>query len=175
MYFRQDVSIERLRDLLEYNPETGALTWRERTIIKRTDKQINGRHAGKPAGYIARNGYHSVGVDGRDMAAHRIIHAIVTGSYPDGEIDHRNGIKSDNRWCNLRIATHAQNSTHRGPAANNTSGARGVSWRRDIQKWRVYLRTDGRWISGGFFDDFEQAKARYWEMAYEMRGEFAGF
>jgi len=39
----------------------------------------------------------------------------------------------------------------------------------------VYLRANGAWVSGGFFADFEQAKAQYWKMAYELRGEFAGF
>lgn len=175
MFFRQDVSIDRLRDLLIYDPETGVLTWRKRTEIKKSDKQMNGKFAGKPAGYVSADGYHVVGVDGFDIMAHRVIYAIVTGDWPEGEIDHKNAIKSDNRWSNLRVATHGQNSTHRGTSKNNTSGQRGVSWRRDMAKWRVYLRADGQWISGGFFDDIELAKARYWELAHELRGEFAGF
>ncbi len=175
MFYRQDVSIDRLHSLLSYDPETGILTWRKRPEHNAMDKRLNSRYAGKIAGYIAHTGYHSVGIDGVDMLAHRVIYAMMTGDWPPDQIDHINGVKNDNRWANIRPATHGQNMCNRGTTRNNSSGQRGVSWRRDLQKWRVFLRQDGQWISGGNFLDFEDAKKAYWELAYELRGEYAGF
>ena len=154
MQFRREVSIERLRELLSYDSETGILTWRIRPIRpgKRDgamDKGLNRLFAGNPAGSRSARGYILIGIDGQDYLAHRVIFAWMTGAWPTGELDHRNGKKYDNRWCNIRPVTRAQNITNRGTPRNNTSGHRGVSWRKDIKKWRVYLICEGQWHAGG--------------------------
>jgi len=66
---------------------------------------------------------------------HRIIWLYVTSKFPPHEIDHINGIKNDNRWKNLRLATHKENTANRGAQANNTSGYKWVGKFRG--KWRA--------------------------------------
>lgn len=89
------------RALLAYDPETGALTWR-------VDRPPRAK-SGAAAGYDAGHGYRKVSIGGRRYYAHRIAVLLVTGDWPTGVVDHLNGLRSDNRWCNLRVVTQREN------------------------------------------------------------------
>src|SRR5262245_57095359 len=99
------VTRERLLELLEYDPETALLTW----------KQDRGGKAktGIVAGRLAANGYIDITIDSRRYKAHRLAWLYVHGEWPPEEIDHRDLDKANNRLANLRPASHQQNLYNR--------------------------------------------------------------
>jgi hypothetical protein len=150
------LTAERLRELLSYNPETGEFTWRV------------GQRAGKVAGSIkGRWGYILVKIDQRTYRTHRVAWLYVTGSWPVDQIDHINGVRNDNRFSNLREATHAQNSCNR--AARQRELPRGV-YRGD--RPGTYKAKINKIFLGSFATP-EEAHAAYAKAALEHHGEFA--
>ena len=92
--------------------------------------------------------------------------------------DHINGNGLDNRRCNLRVCTQAQNCQNRRPGKNNKMGLKGVSWMKSIQKWRAYIWKGGAYPRGrqihlGFFDNKIDAAKAYNQAAVDLFGEFA--
>lgn len=158
-------SQEVLRQLLDYDPETGALTWRERErSMFRTDRQFktwNARYAGAPAlGSVDAHGYLVGSVLGSSVKAHRVIAKLVSGVDPDC-IDHINGDRSDNRWSNLRGVSHEENGKNQARRRDVTSGATGVCWGAHVGKWMSYIwiggRAERKRVHLGLFDDFDAA------------------
>src|SRR5258707_7365907 len=94
------VTLARVRELLAYDPEAGTFTWKVR-LSKNT-------HVGDIAGCITSEGYGIIRINERGYLAHRLAWLITTGKWPP-EIDHKNGIKNDNRWMNLREAFGTMN------------------------------------------------------------------
>lgn len=85
----------------------------------------------------------------------------IYGEFPDGEIDHINGNKADNRICNLRCVDHFTNMKNYPLPRNNKSGIIGVSWYKALSKWEAKIQHDGKSIHLGYFDDLDDAaKAR---------------
>jgi hypothetical protein len=156
--------IQKLKSLLSYDPITGALSWR----VKR----------GKcyPGQVIAcRNGsgYIVVRVDNMLHRAHRIAWAIMTDEWPCGEIDHINRNRSDNRFCNLRIATRCQNMQNTRKPITNKSGVKGVSFDKKTKKWRSDIRADGKKFNLGRFNTIEEAKRAYNSAVQKLHGIFS--
>lgn len=87
--------------------------------------------------------------------------------------DHINGDGLDNRRVNLRQVTTEQNCANQRLAKNNTSGFKGVSWRKDISRWVAYIRADGARHHLGTFDTAEEAAGAYDAAALTAWGEFA--
>ncbi len=149
----QSPTLERVSELLAYDPGTGILTRR----VPR-----GGQRAGAVAGNPNSWGYLLVGIDGRQYSAHRIAWLLTHGSWPGGEIDHINGDRTDNRIANLREATVSENQQNqRGPQANNASGYLGVYWNKQRRQWRACIRVDGRTRHLGGHDTAEAAHAAY--------------
>lgn len=160
---RADLSLERLRGALHYDPESGAFTWASpRRKIR----------VGDEAGYVDRHKYRIIHLDGVDYAAHRLAWFYVHGEWPD-EIDHINGEAADNRLCNLRIATRSQNNGNTRLPSHNTSGYKGVSFYKQTNRWQAYIKKDGQRYHLGFFATAEEAAAAYDRAAVEFFGEFA--
>jgi hypothetical protein len=161
------ISPSYLHECFSYSPETGTLTWRARPrqhfATERAWKITNASVAGKPIRRVNSYGYSIVHlrVDGkeREWRAHRIIFAMQTGVWPVGEIDHKNRIKDDNRWINLRLATHAENQHNRDIQRNNTSGFSGVT--RNKGRWQARINADGKRRNLGRFDSAEDAHLAY--------------
>lgn len=86
--------------------------------------------------------------------------------------DHINGDKLDNRRSNLRVCTNGQNMMNRGRQSNNSSGFRGVCWHRQRNKWRAYIKRNGKQIALGLFDSKEAAAQAYKEAAQKLFKEF---
>ena len=161
------LSVEYIRKLLDYNPETGRLFWKFRTPDMFPDNSAygpewacrswNSRFAGKEAGYIDKEkGYLKITI-GRDTHyAHRLAWAIHYGRFPENDIDHKNGKKLENWIKNLRDVREAVNMQNQAKRRNNTSGVHGVYFQRG--KWHAAFRANGRKIYVGSFAEIEKAK-----------------
>lgn len=106
------------------------------------------------------SGYGQLSLGGTMVLAHRVAWQLINGPVPDGtELDHRPTCpKRCVRPDHLRPATRKQNEENRaGPQRNNTSGYRGVSWFKPVQKWRAYATHNGRQHSFGYYDTPEEA------------------
>lgn len=161
----QDLAIEHVRRLLEYKPETGEFFWKECFS--------NAAVAGKRAGSKGKNGYVSVQIMGRSYRAHRLVWFYVNGVWPTGEVDHANGVRSDNRIDNLRDATRSQNQANAARRKDNLSGYKGVRYHKATKKWMARIRHQHRSIYLGLFNSPEAASGAYKNAALEFHGEFA--
>jgi hypothetical protein len=109
------ITPQELHNLFDYNPETGNLVWKVFGARRRKPGDIAGCIAHSEKGRI------TVGIRGKLHRAHRIIWAMQTGEWPTNQIDHINENPSDNRWCNLRLATKSENMRNITLHKSNTS------------------------------------------------------
>ena len=155
----------RLRKILHYSKSTGLFRWRVRPS--------NRVHIGDVAGTMS-HGYVSIRIDGVAHHAHRLAHLYVIGRWPKFEIDHKNRKRSNNRWRNIREATHAQNGHNKSAQSNNVSGFKGV-WRRSncIARWSSMIKVRGKNIHLGMFGTPEAAHRAYVRAAKKHFKHFA--
>lgn len=147
-----ELSAERLRELLSYDADTGGFTW----LVNRG----SAAKVGGPAGRKVGGGYIQIGIDGRRYMAHRLAWLYVHGHWPDVEIDHISGEPEDNRIANLREATRSQNLQNlRRARADSRSGLLGVS--RAAGRWLAQIQTSGKKKYLGLFDTAESAHNAY--------------
>ena len=139
---------ERLKELLEYNPDTGFFHW-----LTNRGKAKKGDVAGRLTG----NGYTQIGIDGRVYLSARLAFLYMTGAMPEEFVDHINHIKADNRWDNLRPVTHVQNSRNVTLHNTSTSGVCGVTWKNKAKKWIAQGKFGGKYVYLGSFDHFHVA------------------
>lgn len=160
-----DVTAEKLRELLDYDPETGVFTWR---VVRRGSRGV-GSVAGvpNPAGYV------QIRIDGRLYYAHRLVWLWMFGEWPKAYVDHVNRDPADNRLKNLRAATNLQNQGNTKLQRNNTTGFRGVSWSRQRQKYTATLRANGKNQHLGVFRCPTAAHLAYCKAAKQHYGQFA--
>jgi len=158
------ITAERLRELLSYAPETGEFTW-----LRNRGAAI----AGGPAGVLNALGYRVIRIDRRLYLAHRLAWLYVHGSWPDSGIDHANCERADNRIANLRQSTQQQNVRNSRRRIDNSTGHKGVFWRKNRGKFVATLKSGGRTVWLGTFSDKRQAAAAYAAAAQSHFGEFA--
>lgn len=148
-----ELSAERLREILNYDPASGMFTWRVRM-------SPNSRHrVGDVAGVDAGRGYIRVGIGRRLFAAHRLAWLHVHGKWPTHQVDHINQDKSDNRLANLRVVDSFANCQNTGPNSRNKCGVKGVC--RIGDKWRAMIHHRGKNIYLGLFDSLDDAGRAY--------------
>jgi hypothetical protein len=155
---------ETLRQLLRYEPETGKLYWRERPEkmceTQRAALTWNARFANKEAFTTAHtDGYLSGCIFRRRYQAHRIIWALYFGEWPAGQIDHINGVRTDNRLANLRDVSQSDNQRNAARRRDNISGVTGVYWNKNERKWMAQINGDKRQIHLGYFTNIDDAVA----------------
>lgn len=164
-------SVETLRELFDYNPETGSLTWRERPATTWRMRGWNTRFAGQAAGSPNTNGYLQVPVAGRLLFVHRIAWKIVHGGEPPAEIDHINLNRADNRIANLRAACATMNKANRPVQRNSFTGIKGITLVKG-GRFRARVMLNRREYYVGTFDTAEKAKQARDAKAREIHGEF---
>lgn len=141
-----------LKAILSYDPETGIFI----RLISRNTRFKAGMVAGSPNTV----GYSHIQVNGVLYKSHRLAWLYMTGSMPKEFIDHINGVKGDNRFCNLREATRSENNRNVTKRANNKSGHKGVYWDKKESKWIAYARVDYKpHRIGAFYEITDAVKA----------------
>lgn len=125
------------------------------------------------AGCKHHDGYIVIGLDYALWLAHRLAWLYMTGSFPSGLLDHKNGDRSDNRWSNIREASRAQNSQNTRRKRGHSCGYKGVSRSNKCKRFRAVITVDGKQIRLGNFATPEQANKAYAEAARQHFGEFA--
>lgn len=156
------ITPEDLRKLVHYDPETGELQWRERSLewfkSRRSCKVWNKRYSWKPCFNVpGSDGYGHGRVMGNNLLGHRVAWAVHFGKWPDGQIDHINGDRIDNRLCNLRVVEPGANSRNRKRTVLNTSGVAGVHFNKKQQVWIATINHNGRPVHLGCFKHFPDA------------------
>lgn len=159
-----ELTRDRLKELLHYDPYTGRLTW----LVDRKGPARAGCEAGCDNG----QGYRRIYVDGKPYKGHRLAWFYMTGQWPR-EVDHINGDRSDNSWANLREVTRSQNKMNFSVYRSNSSGYPGVSYYRRTGKWKAQIQKAGQKTFLGYHDTPEQAAAAYERAANELFGEYA--
>ena len=156
------LTVDEVRDLLDYNPVTGEFVWKI-TLSNRAP-------AGSVAGNVTEIGYRHIKLNGRTIRACRLAWFHYYGEIGGMEIDHINGDRADDRIANLRLCTRSQNLANRRKQSNNSSGYKGVS--KSLGKWRATIRAGGRNIHLGTFECPRLAHQAYLEAARKYYGEF---
>jgi len=141
------VTQSRLKELLEYNPDSGIFVWNCSNGLKIKKGDI--------AGPVYGSGYRNIRLDGRTYPAHRLAWLYVHGKLPKNIIDHINHNRMDNSIRNLRDITPSQNAKNKNLGGRNKSGVMGVSRRNG--RWWAQIKASKKLISLGFFDDFFEA------------------
>ena len=146
---------DRLRELLDYDQATGVFTWKASPSWR--------VHVGKIAGCLHSRGYIKIRIDRKQHNAHRLAWLYVHGKWPDGAIDHKNGMRSDNRIENIRQATNGENQQNlRRCRTNNRSGFLGAMIdAKSGKKWRSQIKIEGVRHYLGYHDSAEKAHAAY--------------
>lgn len=146
------LSIQRLKHLLEYDIKSGNFTWLE----YRSHKALIGSVAGR---INISTGYIEIQIDGIRYKAHRLAWMYINGAMPEKQIDHINGIKTDNRISNLREATRSQNQQNIGLTKANKSGRKGVYYRDG--KWIAQAQINGKKYRLGRYHCIDEASNAY--------------
>lgn len=161
---------DRLKTLLNYAPATGVFTW----LVS----SKNGTKAGSVAGCLrkGRTGapdYVVIRIPGDKLyLAHRLAYFYMTGRWPEGQLDHKNLTGTDNRWRNLRPATHFQNNQNRPVRADNKSGLKGVHLDSRRGTWSADCQVEGQRFRKSGFATPEEASTAYQAFAKQHHGEF---
>lgn len=136
-------------DYFLYNKNTGELTWK---------KDYGRVKSGDKAGCPDKNGYLVVGLGYKIYRVHRIVWEMEYGDIPGNlMIDHIDQNTANNKLSNLRLAGKSLNALNSKKRHDNTSGCRGVSWKKDKNKYLAYINKDGKRVFIGYYDNFDEA------------------
>lgn len=156
---------EELKELIHYNPDTGIFTWKPRSIkwfkTKRTFNWWNGRYSNTVAGNLHTSvgkTYNIIRINYKAYKAHRLAFLYMNGNFPIEEVDHEDGNGINNKFSNLRLVNHRENSKNRRKRSNNTSGVTGVGFCKTKLKYVTHIvDTFGNHINLGTFNTFQEA------------------
>lgn len=160
-----------LQSILNYDPKTGIFVWKKRSDVS---EAWNTKYAGKEAGRVARNGYREIIIWKKHYQASRIAWLYVTGEWPSLDIDHKDNIRINNVFSNLRQATNTENLRNRKKQKNNKSGYKGVFYNKYNKNWTASInvsRKKSKFL--GAFKTAEEAHSAYCQAANKYHGEFA--
>lgn len=155
---------ELLKEHLHYNLDTGVFTW-----IKGNGKSVN---AGDEVHTTDKFGYKLIRIFGKNFKQHRLAFLYMTDDVP-AIVDHINGIKGDNRWCNLRKANTFTNQQNKRLQKNNRFGMKGVYYRKDRKMYQATIQVNKLSMRVGSYKTPEEAHIAYCFAALEYHKEFA--
>jgi len=145
---------ERLLEVLSYDKETGAFTW----LIQMSTRAKAGHRAGSIS-----HGRRSIQIDGTRHLSNRLAWFYVNGTWPQGVVDHKSTVASDDTYDNLRDVTQRTNleNQQRAPSHNKSCGLLGVTWHKYSRKWMAQIKVNRKQIHIGYFDTPEAGHAAY--------------
>jgi HNH endonuclease/AP2 domain len=146
-----------------YDPDVGNFYW---LISPRYKVNIGDR-----AGYNSQ-GYWNLSYGCNLYRAHRVAWLMMTGEWPEDQIDHKDRNKLNNRWSNLRQATNAENIRNQALRSNNKSGVKGVH----INKRGEYvaqLIVNRKHVLCAYFETLEEAREAYVQASITHHKEFS--
>ncbi len=138
---------EDLQNILIYHEDSGLFTWKNKG---------RGRKKGSIAGTISK-GYIKIRYMGTRYEAHRLAWLYAHGVFPDGDIDHINQDRADNRISNLRVVSKIENNKNKGKYITNTTGCTGVYWVNERNRWIARIGVDKKYIHLGCFVEYHEA------------------
>jgi hypothetical protein len=161
---RNAISAEYLRKILDYDPAAGCFVWK---------KSQGSSRAGEIAGTVNKPlGHIHIMIDRVWYYAHRLAWLHVHGEWPRSNLDHINGIPSDNRIVNLRCATQSQNRMNAALRRDNKAQLKGVYFETRRSKWRATINRNRRTIFLGRYATAHEAHQAYVFAAKKLHGEF---
>lgn len=144
-------TFDALRELLIYQPDTGKFVARCTTARLTEGVEVGGPHG---------SGYTLIRLKPYRGFAHRLAFLYMTGAHPQGNVDHINGIRDDNRWCNLRDASQCVNMQNlKGARTDSRTGLLGVA--PNGKRWMAMIMANGKRKYLGTYDTPEEAHAAY--------------
>ena len=159
---KNPIPAEVARRIWSYSPDTGEIVY----LVPRGNAQIGDR-AGH---YDGNKGYRRVRVFGHYIGEHRLAWLLYYGEWPLEQLDHINGIKDDNRICNLRPASNSQNAVNKPARNDNKLGVKGVFYEKNmtrIKRYRAVIKINGKQKSLGYFLTVDEAKEAYKKAALQ--------
>ena len=156
-----EITKDLLHELFEY---------RDGDLIRKVSTSGNAP-AGGVAGHARRDGYREIQINGKSYQAHRLVF-LMHHRYLPKQVDHIDNNPCNNCIENLRPATNSENNCNQAITSRNTSGFKGVSWRKDKKRWGVYVRKDGKGHWGGLHETAEKANQAAMKLREKLHGEF---
>jgi len=156
---------QRLRELLDYDPETGVFTWR-------VNRRGRFARVGAVAGTPRKDGRLQISVDGTIYDAGPLAFLWMTGRWPARLIDHKNGDPSDDRWRNLREATYSQNGANSFDRISEVP-FKGVVIEKRTGRYCARIKVNYKMINLGTFETAADAHVAYIAAARKYFGAFA--
>ena len=150
--------------LFKYDEGTGLFTRRVQTS--------SNAKVGMIAGSVNGSGAVSISINGVSYLAHRLAWLYHYGELPPDLLDHKDGVRTNNRINNLRLATHCENGANNKLATNNTSGVKGVCWHKASEMWRAQVSLFGKRYHVGLFYNKLDAEIAVKKFRVVVHGEF---
>ncbi len=157
------LTADQVRSVLLYDPNTGEFRWKVNVGA--------GGRAGALTGCPDRLGYLRIRFRGFCWYSNRLAWLIMTGEWPEYEVDHKDLNKANNKWNNLRHTTHNQNTYNQIPGKKSKTGLRGVGI-SSSGKFTAYIGAGGKFHYLGSFDTPERASAVRSAAVRALHGEF---
>jgi hypothetical protein len=139
-----------LKELLEYDPNTGIFTWKVNRGTARIGNNIK---------CVDNKGYIVVRINSKNYNIHRLAFLYMTGEWPKEQVDHISGDRSDNRWSNLRDVSCRDNACNQHTHRNGRLP--GCYWHKGNRKWRAQISINGIIRCLGYFTTEEEANHAY--------------
>lgn len=150
-----ELTQEILKQLLDYDIETGLFSWTNH-------KDVYFMNRGQSAYKKTSNGYFYISINRKRFAAHRLAFLYVSGRFPPDMVDHLNGVRSDNKWSNLREVSNTENQQNQRQASkNNSHGFMGITWHARDKSWQAQIRVNNTRKFLGYFKTPEEAHNAY--------------
>ena len=153
---------EILKELIHYDPETGVFTWKFRELKWFTSNWNyniwNNKYPNSICGITPMSdGYLRVSILGKSYKQHVLAFLYMTGNFPNNMVDHEDGVKSNNKWSNLREATNSTNQKNAKISGRNKTGCVGVSFCKSSNKYKTFVMNNNSKLHLGYFDTLEEA------------------
>lgn len=172
---RDDIPVEYVQKILDYDPITGFFTWKYREDDR---GNFNARFPGKRAGFVepSNGGYIRIVFNRRFYLAHRLAWAVHYGSIPpQSYIDHIDLNRTNNAISNLRICTPSENAANQCGHKDSVTGIKGVTIRKKTGTYVATITVNGKQIYLGDYPSIKEASDKYDEASLKYFGSFARF